>query len=559
MFVDGRMFSYSYASMCPPAVAQLYAPEPVVRSAARPSTMDSANIPGPISDSAVDPAVELPALACGTSTDLSASDGSPSDAPADGGTPAGRPFRSASPQHGASVSPVGARARTSGPPPPPNNCIVLKNLPYSISPVDLENLVREITGSRKAFVNVSLVVDKTTGSFRGMAFVNFHNVGDATSALPGLTALQVDSRKVFAEYRRLRPGEKERREAREKASATAGGPGSGFVSQHNKQQSQHLQNERNHVLHNPRRATFEMEIAPELDEDGNEKDKRASFFAMRDTAKRADDRLRANEKAEREKDLEADFRNQLVTYRGASVPEGEEIQDVCFDQDLSSFERRIVHVLCDELGLGHVSRSMNDGSRVLFVTKDPDRIAAWQIETEGARAVAAEKAIEKAALAEEKRKKHREAQQKARTEAEASAMSSSNLVSNGAPTREELEGIKWFRPRSAMQHGDGSGAGEDSTGGEGGDNINSAVRGIEKPTYKVYIPARQPKGPDNSIGFTRRNVNPVSQEVERPTVVENDETRETSKSFDVGTPEAPIVRKKPVLNPTVPEFVFPSV
>lgn len=377
--------------------------------------------------------------------------------------------------------------------PPPNSCVVLKNLDYGITAHELENVVREITGDRKSFVNVSLVEDRNTKSFRGMAFVNFHSVNDAQKWLPQLAQLRVNNRKVYAEFRRMRPGVKERREARVQRSK-----GSYNVSQF-------------------KRSTFEDDIVSRTDENGNELDVRASFFAARENVKKAESYAAArapDTQNYREKELEADFRVKLVEYRDGPVPEGEEIQDVVFDQDLSSYERRIVHVLCDELGLGHVSRSV-DGARLLFVTKDPGRKELWEVETADARKAAAEKAAEKAALAEEKKKKSREAQERARLEGAANGRSSSpdgkvirsksDIVSEaaahgvllrGPATEEELKAINWskFRPKSAMTDKDGQ-------GGEG------TVGMLSKPSYKVYIPPRQPTGPDGTIGFTRRNAN----------------------------------------------------
>jgi hypothetical protein len=442
-----------------------------------------------------------------------------------------------------------------------------------MSAIELENLVRDVLGGRKAFMSMSLVDDKNTGSFRGMAFINFHSVDEATAALPALASLTVNGRKVVAEYRRMRPGEKERRDALDKRQKKI-------------------------EASNSKRATFEMDVPVETDEHGKQLDKRASFFAKRDIVKKADDRLRSTEKFAREKEMEADFRTQLKSYRNAEVVEGEEIQDVCFDQDLSSYERRIVHVLCDELNLGHVSRSTKEGSRVLFVTKDPERKAKWEIETADARVLAAEKAAEKAALVEEKRKKQHDSNERTRAEsdndrtvAEGFGGLGSGAVKGGAsgnqkaaagghaPSKEQLEGIKWFRPRSASQ-ADGNDA------VEGGTVVGS--RGIEKPSYKLYIPPRQPTGPDGTIGFQRRNPMPAEgvegagelETVKNNEIAADDAADVHANSSNLPTTVAtPIAREsdeviagptarsssaarsrpRTILNPSVPEFKFPVV
>jgi hypothetical protein len=139
------------------------------------------------------------------------------------------------------------------------------------------------------------------------------------------------------------------------------------------------------------------------------------------------------------------------------------------------------------------------------------------------------------------------------------------MMPTGAPTKGELEGIKWFRPRSAMQQGEVGVAVDDGPGGDNGDaSSNSVVRGIEKPTYKVYCPQRQPLGPDGSIGFVRRFPTSAREKQsdandEAAAKAEIDKASEASVSTADAPPVIPVVRSKPVLNPSVPAFVFPSL
>lgn len=354
-------------------------------------------------------------------------------------------------------------------PPPPTNCIVLKNLDYKITQAELEEVVRRVAGGRKEFVNIALIDDKNTGSFRGMAFVNFHTTEDATSALGELSKMVINKRKVFAEYRRLRPGEKERRDNQEKR---------------NKKFDQGFS-----------RQTFERDIAPEFDAEGKAVDKRTAFFARRDTLKKVDDQKRVVEKSDREKEREADFRARLVAYRDAVTEDGSVLEDLTFDNSLTSYERRMVHMICDEFDLGHISRLNDNGLRELHVTKDPELKAQWAEATAEIRAAVIDKRKEEA---DEKRKK-REAQKGERTAAASGDgrsspdwKSKSETTTGGPATEEELKGIKWFVPRSAQ-----------NSDGEKG----SAASMLRPPSYKLYIPPRQPTGPDGTIGFTSRNLN----------------------------------------------------
>lgn len=362
----------------------------------------------------------------------------------------------------------GIRRHSPQSPPAPNNCVVLKNLDYNITQGELEEVVRQVAGGRKQFVNIALIDDKNTKSFRGMAFVNFHTVEDATAAISALARMCINGRKVYAEYRRLHPGEKERKEAHEKR---------------NKKYEQ-----------NASRQTFERDISPEVDSNGKTIDKRVAFFSKRDIVRKADDKKRVAEKAERDKEREAEFRARLLAYRDEEPTEGHNIEDICFESSLTPYERRMVHVICEKLSLGHMSIQDESGQRVLRVTKHPGRKAEW------AEAVALER---KAADSEDRKKGkdgRRETYRERHERGDRSDRSADRLgsgsdgraspeASSAMLSRDNREGIKWFKPRAAQL--------------ADGETITSA-NGIRAPSYKLYVPPRQPTGPDGTIGFQSR-------------------------------------------------------
>lgn len=356
------------------------------------------------------------------------------------------------------------RTRVQLSPPSPNSCVVLKNLDYKITQDELVQVVREVTGDRKAFESVSLVSDKATGNFRGLAFVNFHTLEDAAIALDSLSKICINGRKVVAEYRRMRPGEREKREAAA---------------------------ERRRANHLPR-ATFEQNVT-ELDANGNQMDKRRAFFHTRDVVRKADEKCRAAEKADRDRERELSFRTRLMEYRDLLVDDPAQVDDLTLENDLTSYERRMVHVICDEIGLGHMSVLGEDGMRVLKVTKHPARMAEWAELTADIRAAANERKV--SADAEEKRRRKEARRDAARLASSPNASSDwkkgggENSLQSGPVTKEELEGIKWFKPRSAK-----AADGEELTAGNA----------IKLPQYKLYIPPRQPSGPDGTIGFHKR-------------------------------------------------------
>lgn len=342
----------------------------------------------------------------------------------------------------------------------PNPCIMLKNLDYNINQSDLEEVVRNISGGRKGFVNLSLIDDKATGQFRGMAFVNFHSVEDATAALSALSKMIINNRKVIAEFRRLRPGERERRE-------------------------QHERRIRSKFDQAPARTTFESQVSGR-DADGNALDIRRAFFQKRDDARKAEESKRVLEKDVNECEKMDAFRKKLEEYRDAPVEPDAEIEDLVLPTNLTSYDRRIVHVLSDEMGLGHVSQLNDAGVRVLHVTKHPDRIEEWNAATED---------IRKAANEGKDRNKKKAAQQEKKAKNAEAARAVDDLRAGAQPveaepvTQDELKGLKWFKPRSAREK-DGDGADDNNT--------------IRAPQYKLYVPPRQPTGPDGTIGFHRR-------------------------------------------------------
>lgn len=369
--------------------------------------------------------------------------------------------------------PKNYKSRYNSTPPPATNCIVLKNLDYNISQMALEEVVRQVTGGRKEFVNIALIEDRVTGSFRGMAFVNFHSTADATAALAELSKMVINKRKVIAEYRRLKPGEKEKKEAYEKRAAS---------------RFDHF---------NGNRQTFEKDITNETDANGNAVDKRMAFFAKRDIVKKVDEQKRAEERAERDKERESEFRAKLLEYKDAETPENENAEELVFDCTLNSHERRKIHMLCEELELGHISRFDDDGSRVLHVTKDPAKKAEWDIAT----------AAQKATIAAKKDENRRRTKEPRNL----NPRKNSEPVNGGALSKEELQGIKWFKPRAAHAAEEGN----EEAANDGG---------IRAPSYKLYTPPRQPTGPDGTIGFSSRC---------------RDEDTKTDKSDSTGDTDGP--------------------
>lgn len=406
----------------------------------------------------------------------------------------------------------------------PTNSVVLKNLDYNISQATLEEVVRRVTEGRNEFVSISLVDDKHTGTFRGMAFVNFNTVADATAALTELSKMVINKRKVIAEYRRPRPGEREKKDYFEKR------PNKKFE----------------HFSNNHHRNAHDKDAAAETDGSGNAIDKRAAFFAKRGSAKKGDEQKRHEERSERDKEKEAEFRNRLLEYSNLVGEEGDVVNDLVFESSLTSYERRMVHDICNGLGLGHISLANEDGVRVLHVTKDPTRKEEWDKET-----------------AKIKANQKKEDAQKRKTRENGDSRTPSEWKKNDL-AKDNVQGIKWFKPRAAL------GTQSDK------DHEAMGAGGIRAPSYKLYVPPRQPIGPDGTVGFTARmgkvvetpdskspeNGRIVEAELLSDTVVVNEEaTAEDNGIAEAGghgEKETEAIGGKSsthtVLNPSVPAF-----
>lgn len=314
----------------------------------------------------------------------------------------------------------------------PSNCIVLKNLDYSITQVTLEEVVCRVTGGCTGSVNISLVDDRTTGSFKGIAFANFHSIQDATNALGELSKMIINGRKVVAEYRRMRTGEKYEKRGK--------------------------QNEYNYSG-----QTFEKNALINLDGRGAG-DKRAAFFARRESSRIKNERNRDGQ-SERDLEREAEFRNLLIEFGQGGLEDDCMTKDLVFDASLTSYERRMVHTICSELGLGHLSHADESGNRVLHVTKDAERALQWENDA-----------------LEAKTEAHRQLQ----VQQPNKMGSKEKKMERPSASDKKLLGITWFKPRSAsITEGTLTGT-------------------IRAPSYKVYVPARQPIGPDGTAGFGSR-------------------------------------------------------
>lgn len=377
----------------------------------------------------------------------------------------------------------------------PADSILLKNLDFKVTHESLAKVVRHVMPDDRQFVEIELVEDRTTGSFRGMAFVTFANIEDATLAIEELSKVVINGRKVFPEFRRIRATDRDIKHSK-KAD----------VGNNHSHQSQNLL-----TADSPNGAS-----SSGANSSGNSTralDIRSQFFANRGNERR-------HETNHFDRARESDFRELLAKFakgwindtsvgndacsdqsaenvppgessisgvaggesrgercqKGAGNEEGEAKtlteqvkkapNDMVFDATLTSYERRMVHILCEELKLGHISRFDEDGNRVLHVTRDRVRAAEWAREE-------AENPARSGGGTEFGRRRHDRQEGGRRVD-----------------TERERPRLNYYCPRQMAADGSGG-----YTQGGGG---------IKVPSYLTYTPKRQPSGPDGSVGFAAR-------------------------------------------------------
>lgn len=185
-------------------------------------------------------------------------------------------------------------------------------------------------------------------------------------------------------------------------------------------------------------------------------DKRADFFTKRSIQKEKESSLA----------LVREKYGKIV----ADFVEDPEKDSIVLTENLPARSRYIIHEIAKSHGIGHKSLEDENGNRHLHLSKDPETIALWNQEE----AAKAEAAGESRAENAEKKKK--------------------------PVAKTDIEGIKWFTPRSQRKQGEG----EQYAGGSiSKDGLLAAVQEAGGAFTPQVQARRQPKGPQGP-GFIRR-------------------------------------------------------
>lgn len=348
------------------------------------------------------------------------------------------------------------------PPSARSNCVVLKNLDYKVTHDSLAQVVRHVMPHDRQFLDITLMEDKVTRTFRGVAFVTFASVEDAEVAIEELSKVIINRRKVFTEYRRTRPSDREQPINNRPKKPTVTGNLSKFNTKRTPAAACDSNDRQGAVSNAEHDQAREAEFRALLCNfaKGCVVNDQEELSGIRD--------LKNDYVGGTDRSASAEDQSGRAALKTISASANGTSDDMVFDASLTSYDRRMVHMLCEELKLGHISRFDEDGNRVLHVTRDCDRAAQW------AREDSANFASSSAGQENWRRRNGRH--------------------DNSKGNDGDRDGVKlnYYCPRQIASEG------HVSNGANGGGG------GIRAPTYRVIAPVRQPTGPDGSVGFQRR-------------------------------------------------------
>jgi len=477
---------------------------------------------------------------------------------------------------------------------PPNPTVIIKNLPYDLDLIELEQKLNELNNGQLQYKNYCPHKD-SNGNFRGMVFINYRNLSDAEKAYKALSELEIGGRKARIEYRRLKPGEKPPRDEPEKPARAPKPRRSSeanwrlmrsivpaeepvavedLVEEENSEPTSTRKQKREpkktaSYVTNVTKYTNDLKdfmerddsegtefVFPadltsfqrcaaheaaqnlglphktfEYDENGRNvhviKDPDGEFLGEKAHAEK-----RAFRPSQRKKEPEeftaeemSGFEQKLIDFKNRPDSEGLDLE---FDSFLSFAQRKFIHKVADELGLGH-KVVVKDDARVLTCTKDPEKTALWKEEWSQREASFAEKKREEAAGDGNGEPDTGKAGRRRNKRATADEQDKDKKPAYTPLTPEEAAKYRWTKPRSMQKDGNGESI--------------TVQRYIPR-----YTPPRQPRGPDGTRGFHSRA--PTVDAPPSDSVNENEAAtpseQPTSDNPGSGTESAPAAKTEEV-------------
>ncbi|KAG0217068.1 hypothetical protein BGX31_000359 [Mortierella sp. GBA43] len=232
--------------------------------------------------------------------------------------------------------------------------IVIKNIPFSVKRDALLSILDNLDIPKPYAFNYHF----DNGVFRGLAFANYRTAEETELVVNAVNGLDVAGRKLRVEFKKVMPVAEQERREQEKAAAIAA-----EVFQRREMDPMEAQ-----LLEQERRE----QDSREFDRDRRN---RSSMLLERHNSGRSIDRDDSDARypsaaSQGQLDLNDGetlaFYNRLLMFKGDSTKD-----DMIFPENLSSRQRRILHLLADKLSLYHFSEGEGNMRRLIIMKNPP--------------------------------------------------------------------------------------------------------------------------------------------------------------------------------------------
>ncbi|KAL4061724.1 hypothetical protein J3A83DRAFT_4167584 [Scleroderma citrinum] len=248
--------------------------------------------------------------------------------------------------------------------------IVIKNIPFNVKRETLLDIIASLSIPTPYAFNYHL---DQQGSFRGLAFANFHKAVDADIIISALNGFEVQGRKLHVEYKKvLQAGEKERIE-REKALRRMRSMKEQQAAQQQIQPYEdfgyisppHFTSQRSFFSGPYQQQYFPPPIPPLPTTQG---------FGSATTPPLAPVTPSPSEKPSPSSELDLNDPSTLEIYSRILLFKDDPMRDeLAFSRTLSPKQRRVVHLIAQKLGVYHYSVGEVEDRYAVVTRIDPNR------------------------------------------------------------------------------------------------------------------------------------------------------------------------------------------
>ncbi|KAG0302621.1 hypothetical protein BGZ98_007350 [Dissophora globulifera] len=238
--------------------------------------------------------------------------------------------------------------------------IVIKNIPFSVKRDSLLAILDNLDIPKPYAFNYHF----DNGVFRGLAFANYRTAEETEIVVNAVNGLDVSGRKLRVEFKKVMPAAEQEKREQEKAAAMA-------AEALHRREMELLEAQ---LLEQERREQERHELELQNREFERDRRNRSSVILERHNSGRSadyDDFDSRQSSAASLNQLDLNdgetlaFYDRLLMFRGDSTKD-----DMIFPENLSSRQRRILHLIADKLSLYHFSEGEGNLRR-LIIMKTP--------------------------------------------------------------------------------------------------------------------------------------------------------------------------------------------